>query len=93
MFYFPNTSTFLAIKHHSLTLEDAIDQIVNYYEETIKCMPGNVYIFDKDLSPITCNQNVLDMLGYQSINEFKTKTQSQVVYTRALTRYPLDNED
>ncbi|MGA2655500.1 MAG: hypothetical protein ABSF18_05930, partial [Gammaproteobacteria bacterium] len=46
-----------------LSIEDAIAQIVNYYEDTIKCMPGNVYVFDKNLVPITCNQNVLDMLG------------------------------
>ncbi|MFA6037832.1 MAG: ATP-binding protein [Legionellales bacterium] len=61
-----------------LSIEDAVEQIVNYYEDTIKCMPGNVYLFNKDLVPITCNQNVLDMLGYNSTTEFKKKTFEQM---------------
>ena len=56
------------------SIETAIEQIVHYYESMINCMPGNVYVFDKNLVPITCNQNVLDMLGYESIEEFKEKT-------------------
>ena len=41
-------------------------------------MLGNVYLFDKDLMPITCNQNVLDMLHYKSTDEFKTKKFEQM---------------
>lgn len=58
--------------------EETVDEIVNYYDGVIACMPGNVYVFDKDLVPITCNQNVLDMLGYKSTAEFKKKTFEQM---------------
>lgn len=68
----------ILINQEQLSIEDAVEQIVNYYEDTIKCMPGNVYLFNKDLVPITCNQNVLDMLGYASTSEFKKKTFEQM---------------
>jgi two-component system aerobic respiration control sensor histidine kinase ArcB len=52
-------------------IENIIEQIVNYYEEIIGCMPGNVYWLDKNGITVGCNKNVLAMFGFKSISEFK----------------------
>ncbi len=57
-----------------LTIEQIVADIVQYYEDIINCMPGNVYWFDERATGIGCNQNVLDMFGLGSINEFKGLT-------------------
>lgn len=54
--------------------EKHMKQIVNYYETIIRCMPGNVYWFDKEACAVGCNQNVLDMFGLSSIELFRGLT-------------------
>ena len=55
-------------------IEEIVDHIVNYYQNIIGCMPGNVYWLDKNGVAIGCNQNVLDMFGFKSQAEFKGLT-------------------
>ena len=50
----------------SVVFQDAI----NYYLAIIMCMPGNVYWLDKNCRTIGCNQNVLDMFGLKSLDDF-----------------------
>lgn len=56
------------------TNEQIVEQIVNYYQDIISCMPGNVYWLDKEGKAVGCNQNVLNMFGLKSIDEFKGLT-------------------
>src|SRR5579871_6866970 len=60
------------------SVEQAVEQIARYYENIIDCMPGNVYVIDKNLICVTCNQNVLDMFGLKSVAEFKGLTFEQM---------------
>jgi len=53
------------------SIEDIIDDIIQYYEGIIDCMPGNVYWLDSNGVAIGCNKNVLDMFGLKSMAEFK----------------------
>ena len=46
-------------------------QIVNYYESIIRFMPGNVYWIDKNGVTMGCNKNVLEMFGFEHVNEFR----------------------
>ncbi|PJD94004.1 MAG: hypothetical protein CK423_06690, partial [Legionella sp.] len=48
-----------------------IEQIINYYETLLLCMPGNVYWLDNNGIAVGCNKNVLDMFGLTSIEQFK----------------------
>lgn len=54
-----------------LSFENLIDNIINYYEDIINCLPGNVYWLDNKGSTVGCNKNVLSMFGFSSINQFK----------------------
>ena len=47
-----------------------IQQIIDYYSKIILCMPGNVYWIDEGCTTIGCNQNVLDMFGLKSYEDF-----------------------
>jgi len=47
-----------------------LHEIINYYTSIILCMPGNVYWLDRNCLTIGCNQNVLDMFGLKSLDEF-----------------------
>lgn len=58
----------------NLSLNEIIDHIVNYYQDIISCMPGNIYWLNKDLVTIGCNKNVLMMFGFTSPEEFKGLT-------------------
>lgn len=51
--------------------EQLINQIVNYYNDIINCMPGNVYWLDTQGVAVGCNKNVLEMFGLSSLDEFK----------------------
>lgn len=62
-----------ALKQHSdqpAKMQQQINQIHDYYQAIIGCMPGNVYWLDKDLKNVGCNQNVLDMFGMKNQDEF-----------------------
>jgi two-component system, OmpR family, aerobic respiration control sensor histidine kinase ArcB len=62
---------FLGYKRdEQVPLEVLLEQTVSYYENIISCMPGNVYWIGKEGNAIGCNQNVLDMFGMTSIDEF-----------------------
>lgn len=61
-------------KNQNLSIEKIIESIVNYYENVIGCMPGNVYWLDKNGDAVGCNKNVLQMFGFRSIEEFKGLT-------------------
>jgi PAS domain S-box-containing protein len=60
------------------SLEEIVAHIVQYYEDILNCMPGNVYWFDQNCVCIGCNQNVLDMFGFKSMDEFKGLTFEQM---------------
>jgi two-component system aerobic respiration control sensor histidine kinase ArcB len=55
----------------NLSFNKLIDNIINYYEDIISCMPGNVYWFDSHGAAVGCNKNVLQMFGFKSITEFR----------------------
>lgn len=54
-----------------INFDQAIENIIHYYENIIGCMPGNVYWLDKNGLTLGCNKNVLDMFGFTSVKEFK----------------------
>ena len=54
-----------------LSPDEMIQTIIQYYENIIGCMPGNVYWINKDCIAVGCNRNVLNMFGFQSIDEFR----------------------
>jgi len=56
---------------HTLTIQEIISEILNYYESIIGYMPGNVYWIDGEGQGIGCNQNVLNLFGFQSMDQFK----------------------
>ncbi len=51
--------------------EKIVAAIVNYYEDIISCMPGNVYWLDKNCVGVGCNKNVLDMFGFKALSQYK----------------------
>lgn len=57
--------------HQALSTDQLVEHIINYFENIIECMPGNVYWLDKEGKAVGCNQNVLDMFGMNSIDEFR----------------------
>ncbi len=57
-----------------LSFESLIENIINYYEDIINCMPGNVYWLDVKGDAVGCNKNVLNMFGFSSINDFRGLT-------------------
>ena len=62
----------------SASAENIIASIVNYYQDIINSMPGNVFWLSKDCITLGCNQNVLDMFGFKSQDEFKGLTFEQM---------------
>jgi PAS domain S-box-containing protein len=54
-----------------LSIENFIDNVINYYEGIINCLPSNVYWLDKNGVAIGCNKNVLDMFGFTSFKQFR----------------------
>ncbi|MDP3267452.1 MAG: response regulator [Legionella sp.] len=54
-----------------LPTDELVEHIINYFENIIECMPGNVYWLDKEGKAVGCNQNVLDMFGMNSIDQFR----------------------
>lgn len=55
----------------TISVEDIIEDIIQYYESIINCMPGNVYWLDNNGITLGCNKNVLDMFGLKTQAEFK----------------------
>jgi two-component system, OmpR family, aerobic respiration control sensor histidine kinase ArcB len=53
------------------SFEKIIATIVDYYDNVIACMPGNVYWLNKKGLAVGCNKNVLDMFGLASLKNFK----------------------
>ncbi len=51
--------------------KELIEQLIDYYQKIILCMPGNVYWMDRDCLTVGCNQRVLDMFGMDNISEFE----------------------
>lgn len=58
----------------TISFEHITEKIIDYYENIIGCMPGNVYWFDKNCIAIGCSKNVLDMFGFKHLSEFKGLT-------------------
>ncbi|MDR3477436.1 MAG: ATP-binding protein [Gammaproteobacteria bacterium] len=54
-----------------LSVEKIIELIINYHQDIISCMPGNIYWFDKNCIGVGCNRNVLEMFNFKSSDEFK----------------------
>jgi two-component system, OmpR family, aerobic respiration control sensor histidine kinase ArcB len=57
-----------------LSVDIMVDRIVTYYESIIACMPGNVYWIDSKGVMLGCNNNVLKMLDFKNLSEFKGLT-------------------
>jgi len=53
------------------SVQDILTTIVHYHESIISSMPGNVYWLDKQGVALGCNQNVLDMFGFKTIDQFR----------------------
>lgn len=54
-----------------IKIEQRIKETIQYYESIITKMPGHVYWLDRHGLALGCNQNVLNMFGFKSVNEFK----------------------
>jgi PAS domain S-box-containing protein len=52
------------------TLSEVIQNIADYYTSIIACMPGNVYWLNKNCVGVGCNRAVLDMFGFESMDQF-----------------------
>ncbi|MDX2164129.1 MAG: response regulator [Gammaproteobacteria bacterium] len=57
-----------------ISAEKILDEIIRYYENVIAVMPGNVYWLNQHCITMGCNQNVLDMLGLSSREQFRGLT-------------------
>jgi two-component system, OmpR family, aerobic respiration control sensor histidine kinase ArcB len=57
--------------HENDSFEKIVGTIIDYYDNVIACMPGNVYWFNKKGLAVGCNKNVLDLLGLTSHKNFK----------------------
>ncbi len=66
-----NQYQLLGEQDKEISPEKMIDYIVNYYQDIINCMPGNVYWLNKNCVTVGCNQNVLTMFGFKSVADFK----------------------
>jgi nitrogen-specific signal transduction histidine kinase len=58
------------VKDQSTAVYQIVKPIVDYYENIISCMPGNVYWLNKDCQAVGCNRNVLNMLGLKESSDF-----------------------
>jgi two-component system aerobic respiration control sensor histidine kinase ArcB len=54
-----------------LSVQKIIELIINYHQDIISCMPGNIYWFDKNCVGVGCNKNVLEMFNFDSLDEFQ----------------------
>lgn len=61
-------------KKNNSSIEKIVESIIDYYENIISCMPGNVYWLDKSGIALGCNKNVLKMFGLNSLKDFKGLT-------------------
>ena len=55
-----------------------IEEVHEYYQKIIQCMPNNVYWLDENCITQGCNQNVLDFIGLDSAEEFIGMTYEQM---------------
>lgn len=53
------------------SLDQSVRQTVAYYESIIAKMPGHVYWLDEHAFALGGNENVLNMFGFKSVDEFK----------------------
>lgn len=56
------------------SLEDYVTGMRNYLENIIACMPVNVWWVDKNGTCLSCNDNVVKMVGLKSRAEYTGKT-------------------
>lgn len=54
-----------ALKHMK-----TVQEVHEYYQKIISCMPNNVYWLDKNCITQGCNENVLKFVGLKSLDEF-----------------------
>ena len=47
-----------------------VQEVHNYYQKIISCMPNNVYWLDRNCITQGANQNVLNFIGLKSLNDF-----------------------
>ena len=64
--------------NESNNVEEFFESIVEYFESVISCMPGNVYWLGRDGRTISCNKNVADMFGFDSVDQFRNLTFEQM---------------
>ncbi len=56
----------------------SIQEVHDYYQKIIDCMPNNVYWLDRDCITQGCNKNVLDFIGLENLDEFVGITYKQM---------------
>lgn len=59
------------LEQESPVVKSLIEQLMDYYQKIILCMPGNVYWMDKDCKTVGCNQKVLEMFGLTNLPDFE----------------------
>jgi signal transduction histidine kinase/CheY-like chemotaxis protein len=52
-------------------IEQIVKSIIQYHEDIILAMPGNVYWLDKNCKAMGCSKDVLEMFGLTSVEQFK----------------------
>jgi len=54
----------------SLAKMTTVEEVHEYYQKIISCMPNNVYWLDKECITQGCNNNVLELIGLHNVDEF-----------------------
>lgn len=52
-------------------VEQIVKSIIQYHEDIILAMPGNVYWLDKNCKTMGCSKDVLEMFGLSTVEQFK----------------------
>ena len=60
------------------TIEELLNQLIQFYDYLLFHMPGNVFWIDKNCTMLGCSKNVLDFLGIDSLEEFVGKNYEQL---------------
>lgn len=61
-------------QNNTPTPETMMEEIVQYYENIIECLPGNIYWINKDCITVGCSKQVSDMFGLKTPVSFKGLT-------------------
>ncbi|ARG98587.1 hypothetical protein [Legionella micdadei] len=54
----------------SLAKMKTVQEVHDYYQKIISCMPNNVYWLDRNCITQGCNENVLKFVGLKNLDDF-----------------------